>query len=175
MNMPCWHPDAPYGPLCIDGICHWWAKIENSYEYLLASFNLNNEILITTPIPLYIPSIIDTSVRLIIVERRLVLLNGSIASISWHFRKTTFHISILGEHGVKESWTKLFVVGPLRDVKHCIGAGKNGDIFFEKKDGQLVCFDLCTQKTEELGVKGTNFYDIAINKESLLSIGGINH
>jgi hypothetical protein len=70
--------------------------------------------------------------------------NGFVASISWYsLNKTTFHISILPELGVKESWTKLFV----------IGAENTGDLFFETKDGQLLYFDLSSQKTEEFGVK----------------------
>jgi hypothetical protein len=110
----------------------------------------SNDIFFTTPIPLDIPSTIDTNFLYILVKRRLVVLNGSIASVSWYYSKTTFFISVLGKLGVKESWTKLFVVGPLLDVTRCIGAEKNGDIFFRKKDGQLVCFNLSTQKTEEL-------------------------
>jgi hypothetical protein len=61
------------------------------------------------------------------------MLNGSIASISWYLHTSTFHISVLGELGVKESWTKLFVVGPLPYIAYPIGDGKNGHIFFRKK------------------------------------------
>jgi len=45
----------------------------------------------------------------------------------------------------------------------------------QKKNGQLVSFDLSTQKTVELGVKARNSYYIAIYKEIILPIGGINH
>jgi hypothetical protein len=41
----------------------------------------------------------------------LVVLNGSIALISYHDKMNTFHVSILGEVGMKESWTRLFTVG----------------------------------------------------------------
>ncbi|MCH82794.1 F-box/kelch-repeat protein [Trifolium medium] len=81
----------------------------------------------------------------------------------------------LGELGVKESWTKLFVVGPLPYIEYPIGAGKNGHIFFRKKDGGPVYFDLITQMIEELGgVKGAHYSHLIIYKENLLSIGGIN-
>jgi hypothetical protein len=104
--------------------------------------------------------------------------NGFVASISWYsLNKTTFHISILPELGVKESWTKLFVIGPLLNIRDVIGAENTGDLFFETKDGQLLYFDLSSQKTEEFGVKGNeiNYYKISIYKENLLSIGRINH
>jgi hypothetical protein len=55
---------------------------------------------------------------------------------------------------VKESWTKLFVIGPLLNIRDVIGAENTGDLFFETKDGQLLYFDLSSQKTEEFGVKG---------------------
>jgi hypothetical protein len=93
--------------------------------------------------------------------------------ISYSGEIGTLHVSILGEIGVKKSWTKLFIVGPLPHV-HCpIEAGKNGDIFLKKKDGGLPCFNLVTQTIKELGVEGL-MSRIVIYKESLLSIRGIN-
>ncbi|AET02478.1 putative F-box domain-containing protein [Medicago truncatula] len=176
VNMPKRWCSGSYEPLYIDGLSHWWSVSENCDEHLLVSFDLSNEMFFTTTIPIDIPLDIDTNFHLGFVYRRLVVLNRSIASISWYLLdKTIFYISILGELGVKESWTKLFVVGPLPYIDRLIGAGKNGDIFFQKKDGKLVCFSLSTQKTEELGVKGAHFYDLAIYKKSFLSIGGINH
>jgi hypothetical protein len=38
----------------------------------------------------------------------------------------TFYISILGEFGVEESWTKLFIVRPLSSVDRPIGVGVKG-------------------------------------------------
>lgn len=84
--------------------------------------------------------------------RHLNVLNGSIGCISNYLNTGTFHISILGEIGVKESWTKLVIVGPLSCVNHPIRIGKKGDIFFKKEEDELVSFNLSTQKIEELGV-----------------------
>lgn len=50
---------------------------------------------------------------------------------------TTFNISILGELSVKESWIKLFLVGPLSCVERPFRM-ENGKIFFTKKDEELV-------------------------------------
>jgi len=77
---------------------------------------------------------------------------------------TTFHISVLGEVGVKESWIKLFIVGPLPDVERPIGVGKKGDIFFMKKDQDLVLFNLSTRRIEDLGIKGLNGCRIIVYK-----------
>ncbi|GAU28750.1 hypothetical protein TSUD_372590 [Trifolium subterraneum] len=84
--------------------------------------------------------------------------------------------NFLGELGVKESWIKLFVIGPLPYIEYPIGGGKNGHIFFRKKDGGSVYFDLITQMIVELGgVEGAHYSRVIIYKENLVSIGGINH
>jgi molecular chaperone HtpG len=107
------------------------------------------------------------------VSTDLVLLNGSIALILNYSKTSTFHISILGELSVKESWTKLFIVGPLPCLEYPIGAGKKGDMLFRNKDGGLVWFNLNTQIIEDLGIipvrSGCN---IVIHKENLLPFVG---
>ncbi|AET01055.1 F-box protein interaction domain protein [Medicago truncatula] len=65
--------------------------------------------------------------------RCLVVLNESIALISNCPNATTFHISILGELGVKKLWIKLFIVGPIPFIHRPIGVGKKGNICFKKK------------------------------------------
>ena len=98
--------------------------------------------------------------------------NGFVAMISKHAKTTSFHIYVLDELGVKESWTKLFIIGTLPSVDCPIGVGKKGDLFFVKNDNELVCFDLNTQTIEDLGVKGEYFCcDLAIYKKNFLPIG----
>ncbi|XP_045807603.1 F-box/kelch-repeat protein At3g06240-like [Trifolium pratense] len=156
----------------MDGMCHWWDNVEkdSSDETYFVSFDMSNEVFFTTPMP----SHVDDTFDLRLVKRQLVMLNGSIALISYSGETTILHISILGEIGVKESWTKLFIVGPLPHVHFPIGAGKNGDIFFENNDGQLACFNLDTHMIKEFGVD-TDECQIVIYKKSLLSIRGINN
>ncbi|XP_045829141.1 F-box protein CPR1-like [Trifolium pratense] len=148
-----------------DGVCHWWGESEsqNDVEVYLVSFYLNNETFVKTSIPSNM-DYIDSA----IVFRHLNILNGSIGLISNYAETGTFHISILGEVGIKESWIKLFIVGPLPCVEHPIGIGKKGDIFFRKKDNELVWFNLNTQKIEEIGFKGDSYCQILIYKESFL-------
>jgi molecular chaperone HtpG len=156
--------------LYMNGVCHWWGVLVDDNtakeEPRLVSFDLCNEVCLTTPWPS------DIIERLDLVH--LTLLNGSIAFIIYD-ETTTFHIRILGELGVEESWAKVFVVEPLPGIERPIGVGKKGDIFFIKDDDELVWFDLSTQMIEELGVKGNKYYrgDIIIYKDSLLPIGGL--
>ncbi|AES79537.1 putative F-box domain-containing protein [Medicago truncatula] len=167
------HVDMPShcysGLLYTNGICHWLSK--SNAEYYLVSFDLSNHVFFTTFAPLATPRYIDPNLDFKDLRTRLVMLNGSIALISWYGDTTTFHISVLGELGVSESWTKLFIIGPLSDLfMYPIGAGSNGDIFFKAGDGKLV-FDLRTQMIEELDGVEETYSRIIFYKKN----GGINH
>ncbi|KAK2432106.1 F-box/kelch-repeat protein [Trifolium repens] len=165
LDMPTQYHSSVGVHVYTDGVCHWWGEDESEIgdEVYLVSLDLNNETFVKTSIPSNM-DYIDSA----IMFRHLNILNGSIAFISNYAEMGTFHISILGEVGIKESWIKLFIVGPLSYVEHPIGIGKKGDIFFRKKDGELVWFNLNTQKIEELGLKGSYSCRIMIYKENFL-------
>ncbi|KAK2447759.1 F-box/kelch-repeat protein [Trifolium repens] len=174
----------------LDGICHWWTQGESHreccYNAHLVSFDVINEVFYTTPMP----SDLYDEFSLVAVECQLVTLNGYIALIQYYGESSSFHISLLGELGVAESWTKLFYVR-LPDsysIRRPIGVGRKGNIYFMKnyndpedwwseeddkmdfkEESELVCFDLDTQRIDELGVKGFHCH-LVIYKESLLSI-----
>jgi len=114
----------------------------------------------------------DSSFDPVFFMRYLMVFNDHIALISNYVEMTTFHISIFCELGVKESWTKLFIIGHLPCIEHPIGKGKNGDLFFRRKDGELVRFNLSTGMIDELGLKGEfGCCQIVNYEESSLSIG----
>ncbi|XP_058774233.1 F-box protein CPR1-like [Vicia villosa] len=150
--------------LYTDGACHWLVKGRIHDTIALMSFDLSHEVFFTTPI----------DERSELDYGQLAVLNGSIAFIINHDNNNIFHISILGELGVKESWIKLFIYGPVPSIEwSLIGFGNKGYIFFKKKDDELAYVDLSTQIIEELGVNGEDCYcKIGIYKESLLSIRG---
>ncbi|GAU43963.1 hypothetical protein TSUD_283900 [Trifolium subterraneum] len=142
------HVDMPYSLQCygdvqvyIDGVCHWLCEHYN-VEPCLVSFYLSNEEFFITPIP---SDVHDLWIN-------LAVLNESVALISYHTETTTCHISILSGFGMKESWTKLLIVGPLPCVERPI-VGTRGEIFFIRKDDELVWLDLSTQMIRELGYK----------------------
>jgi len=155
----------------MDGMCHWQGGDRGSImgEYLV-SFDLVNEVFITTPIPSYMN--FDWYFELV----HLMMLNGSIAFIS-NQRNTAFEISILGELGVKESWIKLFSVDLLPLIERPIKSGIELIFFERKREGEgLSWFNLNTQIFEELEGKGQHVhYHVAIYKKNLLlNVGLIN-
>jgi len=166
IKMPCSSSNEKF---YVNGVCHWWSlKDDNNrsnVEACLVSFDLCNEVFLTTPLPSDMDGRYDFC--------HLTFLNRSIAFIMYD-ETTTFNIRVLGEFGVKESWVKIFIVELLPCIGHPIGTGKKGDIFFRKDDDELVWFDLSTLMIKELGVKGYKIWcHIAIYKDSLLPIGGL--
>lgn len=61
-------------------------------------------------------------------------------------------IWLLHEYGVKESWTKLFTIGPLTGTIRPLGFWKNDTIFLDKSDGELVLYDSSTKETINLPI-----------------------
>lgn len=58
---------------------------------------------------------------------------------------------------MKKLWTKLFTLRPLGCIEHPIGEGMNGNLFFRRKDDELVWFNLSTEMIEVLGIKGESY------------------
>jgi F-box interacting protein len=134
----------------MDGVSHWWDK--NKTHTYLVSFDFCNESFTTTHIPSYIDDSFEVN-RDFVILRDLVILNGSIAFILNYKKASTIHISILGEIGVKESWTKLFVVGPSPSLNYPIVAAKKGKILLKSRSNkQLVWFDLRTGMIDKIDV-----------------------
>jgi len=155
----------------LDGLSHWMCSNERRNEVFLLSFEWSNEVFITTPIPSYMNYYYFQKYSLLV---DLVLLNGSVALILNCVDTSTFHISIMGEVDVKESWIKLFIVRSLPCLSYPIGAGKKGNMLFRKEDGGLVWFDLNTQTIQDLGIIEGRFYKIVIHKESFYPFEGAN-
>jgi len=138
----------------IEGMCHWLCN--NGDEGYLVSFDISNEVCYTTLTPLDIPTKTYNDFNFCLVMRHLFLLNGSIALMSSYKDTTIFYVSILVEVGKKETWTKLFTIGPLPSLSFPIGTSNMGNILFETNDGELAWFDLRTNLIEKLGVNVQN-------------------
>ncbi|CAL5184854.1 unnamed protein product [Lathyrus oleraceus] len=146
--------DIPLGSVTLDailytnGVCHWW----NRDEDCLVSFDLSFEVFYKTPLPLQVDGNFYRESK----DKRFMTLNGYVAfittcAINYGSTASTLYVSILGEYGVKESWTKLFIVESLPSyIDRPIGAGNKGEIFFRTKYKELVQFDLNSQKIEKL-------------------------
>lgn len=157
VDMP--FPWSSTSELHLNDMCHWFGLQSD-----IVSFDFSNEIFFTTALPS--PDMIYDW-----MEKNLASLNGYVALIYDYVPMKIFHIWILSEIGVNESWAKLFVVEPLTRVMHPIRLGKKGNMFFRKKDDELDWFDLITQKNEEIGVEGESVcLQIVVYKENFGSL-----
>lgn len=156
----------------------------HNIEQNLKLYSSNEVFLNPTPLPSYIPGMFTIS-----AQNQLMLLNGSIALISMFNDTFRFQILILGELGVEESWTKIFMVGPW-PLPWChwpIGVAKKGGMLFLKQDPDqrydpigwyalphLVWFDLNTQMIRDLGIifKNSCFFNILFHQENFITFEG---
>jgi len=157
--------------MCHDGVYHWLGEDQYDSESYLLSFDLSNEIFLIT----HMPSEID-SLYVGYRWKDLLILNGFFALISACVEYDTFHISVLGELGIKESWIKLYTVYLVPYIERPINARKNIYIFAQVRQGILVSTDSSTLMVEQLGYVGRHafFSKTIVYKGSNLPIGGIN-
>ncbi|KAL1319108.1 hypothetical protein AAHE18_15G254000 [Arachis hypogaea] len=152
----------------LNGVCHWWGRefdTNDLEEQVLVSFNLSTETFRTTSI-VWLQENDDSLIR------TLVVLNESVTLISSFAQYNRIEISLLGEVGVKESWVKLFTLGPfLLDFRCPMRMGNKCDVIFYIGDdsNELASFDVITGKViHNINIK-TRMFGTWIYKESLLS------
>ena len=161
-----------------DGYFHWWAAVANEGELLL-SFDMSNEVFITTPFPDgHFGKNYETSSYL----HFFMEVNGSVSGLFCHNDFVTdkcYDVWVLGELGVKNSWTKLLTIGPI-SVYIPLGVGSNGEFFFLKevffsnevlKGEIIVSYHLSTKETKTILVEGHSV-EVAMYAESLVSLSG---
>jgi len=114
-------PNSNSTNVYFNGMCHWFRDWDGKTFYVV-SFNLSNELFFTTPVDWHARSISS-----------LMMLNGYIALLTDCYDAMSVSISILGEIGVKESWTRLFEFDTLSCMEGSIEVGKKGNFFLSKK------------------------------------------
>jgi hypothetical protein len=86
----------------------------------------------------------------------------------------TIQISILGELGVRESWTKLLTVTCLPSIEYTFGVGNlSNRVLCKKKNKKLAWIDLNTKMIKELDVSVANCFCVGKYKKSFLPMGGL--
>jgi len=141
----------------LNGFCHWFTEVHDND---IMSFDFSRQTFVATTLPSS-----DVKYRFNLVE-----LNESLSVIYNYDRTPDFHIWVLGEVGVKESWTKLLVVGSYDCSIVCpVTAGNKNRVFFREEDSELGWLDLSTQRVERFEVQGESFCThMVIYKENLL-------
>ncbi|KAL7218719.1 hypothetical protein ACSBR2_011902 [Camellia fascicularis] len=143
----------------VNGAVHWVtfdpAK-ERGFGILIVAFIMGNEVFREMALPNYQPNgwlyrnaavaVLDESLAVINFEFDLVLAN----------LMCNFHIWVMEEYGVIESWTKRYTIIGQRIFLKVLGFRKNGDVLFEDGGGlgKLVSYVPQSHQIKNLVVYG---------------------
>lgn len=151
----------------VNGASHWWAQIKDEQKLAILSFHMTDEVFQIIPIPSHAYKF---QVEVAVVNECLGLICSPIVA-----HEKCFDIWVMKEYGVKESWAKLFTVGPILQVQRLLGILKNGDYLFEKELGQLVSHKKNTPEIKSLNIDGPHYHSQHFTyKESIFSLSGGN-
>ncbi|XP_059435560.1 F-box/kelch-repeat protein At3g06240-like [Corylus avellana] len=155
-----------------NGIASWWGLC--GFESIL-SFDMSKEAFLITPLP--DERMIggrDENWREFFVLNEKVALAVTIEDEEQS--ETRFDVWLLNEYGVKESWSKLFTLGPLTGIRKPLGFWKNETaLFLESSDGQLVVYDTSTKEISNLPIDGEPYsLQVITYVETIVSVKGGN-
>ncbi|ESR36140.1 hypothetical protein CICLE_v10028237mg [Citrus x clementina] len=126
--------------VCVNGALHWIGYYEGSDERLvsqliIAVFDLNDEVFKEFKLP---DNVMREANELGVGERQKIsvgLINESLALIHYHTNANTYVqffyrccIWVMNEHGVAESWTKLYDVHSHLGLGKILGLRRNGEV-----------------------------------------------
>ncbi|KAK9994591.1 hypothetical protein SO802_024294 [Lithocarpus litseifolius] len=167
-----------FGGCCeiyLNGAYHWSGRPKEKDYNIIVSFDMSNEVFGI----LSMPDLTDIS-HFNQIWQALAVLGNCVASIVYNIcaPEKTFDIWVMHEYGVKESWTKQYVIGPLSGIRKLVGPANSGHIlllgdkiFLVEDNGQVVVYNLNAQQIKNLQVSE---HPTMAYVESLVSIMGRN-
>ncbi|KAF9591249.1 hypothetical protein IFM89_003200 [Coptis chinensis] len=179
-------PKAPYrnGTYC-------WLVVNDDFpqhkripEKYVLTFDFRNEVFGSLPLP-DVESV-DFPCLVILRENLACIYNvETFCDFTDDWRPWECEIWVLNEYGVKDSWTKLYTVGPftistlIAYAAGKIGISMNGEFFLIFLNKQICTYNLVTEEIKKVDVHGDLrnpiYLEVAAYKESLVSIKGGNN
>ncbi|KAK8523198.1 hypothetical protein V6N13_113152 [Hibiscus sabdariffa] len=161
------HPGVTaHGPLLINnyinGFYYWLAVGHYEYEISILSFDMVTENFSILPLPL--PTTSGT------YYLALLDFNGLLGALLPQGEGTEKSFDIWVMNG---SWTKQFTIDSVPGVERALGFWKNGELFLESSDHELVLFDPSTRELKNLGIHAyMGTMRISAYVENLVPING---
>ncbi|GMJ08493.1 hypothetical protein like AT3G06240 [Hibiscus trionum] len=156
-------PDVyPYdGPpefnIYINGFYYWQAS--GSFDYLFLSFDMVNEKFSTIPLPEFGRFFVG----------QVLEFKGLLGVIVYPLLGTDKSFDLWVMNG---SWTKQFSIESVSGVKRPLRFWKNGELFLETPDHELVLFDPSKRELKHLGIHANLAIYIIAYIENLIPING---
>ncbi|KAK4595746.1 hypothetical protein RGQ29_014012 [Quercus rubra] len=168
-SAPGYFIDCSYYRTYTKGMFSWSASIGDDPDFFpgILSFDMSNEVFLTTTLPDGDLEDPNGTWRIFFVHNELV----SLVTFGKDRERleNCFYIWSLLEFGVKESWTKLFTIGPLMGIEKPLGFWKNESLFLRNNEGQLLLYDPLAQKITNLQEEMI-LRNMAIHKNGLILI-----
>ncbi|KAF9602110.1 hypothetical protein IFM89_025155 [Coptis chinensis] len=150
-------------------------------QRMILSFDFGNQVFGSMPLPDSMKSIhclhcFEDKVLAILRENIacIVLCSLTPEITTWDY---DFEIWVMNEFGVKESWTKLYTVGPF-SIPRQKGFSKNGEFLFTSDSTCLCLYDLFTREKKIIRIEDFGSIQVVFYKESLVSTtsaSGVNN
>ncbi|GLT81055.1 hypothetical protein SLA2020_524630 [Shorea laevis] len=157
---------VPYFPTtAFDGVFFWWVLPTKHYDKEeIVAFDFGDELFRTTPLPDGAHFSDFSSVHFTVLNESLAIVGFPKESIGFCSKKfpsrkrmhgetssPSLVIWILFGFGVNESWTKLINIPLLLDYpERPLGFSRNGELFMQNSEGQLLLYDLLTHSKKDV-------------------------
>ncbi|KAL4301833.1 hypothetical protein GQ457_10G000760 [Hibiscus cannabinus] len=153
---------APMFNNYVNGFYYWLGRGYYDYEKYILSFDMVNEKFSTLPLPLPMTS---GSYYLDLLD-----FNGLLGALLPQGEGTEKSFDLWVMNG---SWTKQFTIDSVPGVERALGFWKNGELFLESSDHELVLFDPSTRELKNLGIHAyMGTMHISAYVENLVPING---
>lgn len=143
----------------MNGVFFWWTKHE--VDDKIISFDFSDEIFKTTSLP-EIGNADTYSCKLTVLNSFVAILviphDHEVMRSCFEIWPHFVDIWVLIEFGVKESWNKLFTITTPSTWRRPLGFWKNGELFIENGNNQLVLYDPFTKIEKNLQLNGIEEY-----------------
>ncbi|XVF69221.1 hypothetical protein PTKIN_Ptkin11bG0063500 [Pterospermum kingtungense] len=146
----------------INGLYYW--KVAGNSDCFVLSFDMAKEEFSTFPSPKFSGSLDQYDLQLLNFNRSL----GAIVYPKKGIEKS-FDLWVM----MSRSWTRKFNIQSIYGVERPLGFWKNGELFLEGSNGELVLFEPASRKHKNLGFHG-HLYTMQLIAyfESLVPING---
>ncbi|KAK6156583.1 hypothetical protein DH2020_010831 [Rehmannia glutinosa] len=125
-------------PTSINGCMHW-ITCNQSAEDRILTIDLCSDRLQYLDLPFSFHSSIDNSIALAVINGSL----SAVISLEVEGMSKHFEVWVMAEYGVKDSWTRRFVVGPFSYISRPVGSWRERKLLFidyvEEEDKFLSC------------------------------------
>ena len=166
--------DQQFSSVFLNGAVHWIANRADQHEgihNMVLGFDMSDEIFLEIALPSCLDNVRPSCLSLLVYKESSI----SVCQASF-LSSVQFHIWVMKEYGVVESWTQLVLnFGAQGEgIPRALGIRKE-ELLMEKKRGWIVSGDLESQQVRDLRIWGEPFHTfISSYLESLVLLDKSN-